>query len=595
MSRPLAGPSPLGGPSPRPGPSPRTGPSPLGGPSPRPINGPSPRTAPSPRAAPSPVASSGAAAVAQRNLSTPTRPSPVSLAGPSPQGSSPSALKRGAGPADKQRDPKKPKLAPGPSWIVDKVEVMQQQYKGRVIRRLATKPDEESVARTCADFQDALIAATMILQYQADSRAIGYKSKTPRKLELRLETAWRNYDAVRRQVEWFIAQNVEYAAAPEKFMKARPPPLPLAPMTLPTPSPSIPAHMQGNTPKAAAAASPIQLGAASLLSNQPAPPASASVPGGFPEGLLDGSLNLDGMNMEELNAFIGGAQNGNVNGGNDMNMPQQMQVPDVPQNTDNPPDQTAMTPNTSNLLNTLQGNTTDAAQNPQAQSQPPQPAGDFEFNFGENGGVDLTSIDLSAFDDLFPEDSTVGDAMGAPGSAPDATAPAPANEEKKDDQPPAATAEQPAATGDQSQTQNGQQQQQQQQPQEQQQQQQPTPQPPQSASPQKPATPAQPAQPAQPPAESAPPAQPAPDAAPPQPAPVPVAAAATEPAPVPDPVPVPVPEPEQKTDDTSNGLGGFDTGNGIGDMDLNFDDFNFGDIIPDVNDPDFESMFAEFE
>lgn len=129
MSRPLAGPSPLGGPSPRPGPSPRTGPSPLGGPSPRPINGPSPRTAPSPRAAPSPVASSGAAAVAQRNLSTPTRPSPVSLAGPSPQGSSPSALKRGAGPADKQRDPKKPKLAPGPSWIVDKVEVMQQQYK----------------------------------------------------------------------------------------------------------------------------------------------------------------------------------------------------------------------------------------------------------------------------------------------------------------------------------------------------------------------------------------------------------------------------------------------------------------------------------
>lgn len=135
MSRPLAGPSPLGGPSPRPGPSPRTGPSPLGGPSPRPISGPSPRPAPSPRAgagagaAPSPVASSGAAAVAQRNLSTPTRPSPASLTGPSPQGSSPSALKRGAGPADKQRDPKKPKLAPGPAWIVDKVDVMQQQYK----------------------------------------------------------------------------------------------------------------------------------------------------------------------------------------------------------------------------------------------------------------------------------------------------------------------------------------------------------------------------------------------------------------------------------------------------------------------------------
>lgn len=436
----------------------------------------------------------------------------------------------------------------------------------------------------------------MILQYQADSRAIGYKSKTPRKLELRLESAWRNYDAVRRQVEWFIAQNVEYAAAPEKFMKARPPPLPLAPMTVPTPSPSIPAHMQGNTPKAAAAASPIQLGAASLLSNQPAPPANA--PGGFPEGLLDGSIDLEAMNMDELSAFIGGAQNGNANGGNDMNMnmnmPQQMQVPNAAQNTESQPDQTAMTPNTSNLLNTLQGNPTDGAQNPQPDSQPQasQPPEDFDFTFGENGNFDLSAIDLTAIDDLFSNDQAVANAMGAPNNVPDTSAAAPVIEEKKDDQPQPAAAEQSSTTGDQSQNQNGQQQQQQPQ---QQQQQQPTPQQPQSASPQKPATPAQPAQPAQPPAESAPPAQPPVEAAPAQPVPVPVAAAAAEPAPVPapEPVPVPVPEPEQNIDDANNGLGDFDMGNG--DMSLNFDDFNFGDIIPDVNDPNFESMFAEFK
>lgn len=419
----------------------------------------------------------------------------------------------------------------------------------------------------------------MILQYQADSRAIGYKSKVPRTLEMRLETAWRNYDAVRRQVEWFIAQNVEYAAAPEKFLKARPPPLPLAPMTLPTPSPSVPPHLQGSTPKAAAAASPIQLGAASLLSNQPA---ATNAPGGFPDGLLESGLDLSGMGMDELNAIIGGAQN--ANGGNDMGMPPQLPGPiaNPTANVDNQPDQNAMTPNTSNLLNTLQGTTTGGTNDVQGESQTQQqgqPSGEFDFNFGENGDVDLSNIDLSAFDELFGDDPS---GSGAIGSVPDTAAVQPP-EEKKEEQPQPASVppetESSAPVAEQSQTLPAEQPSQPQQTQ---------------SSPQKQTSPAQ-----QP--MSQPPSEPiagnasteaAHESTASQPAP------ASEPAPPPaaESVPIPAPEPEPQLQDPNNGLGDFDLGNDLGgDMgDINFDDFNFGEM-PNVDGSEFASLFAEFK
>lgn len=58
----------------------------------------------------------------------------------------------------------------------------------------------------------------MILQFQADAKAMyvpplawshqlthsGYKSRPPARLQTRLTAAWRNYDAIRRHVEWFI-------------------------------------------------------------------------------------------------------------------------------------------------------------------------------------------------------------------------------------------------------------------------------------------------------------------------------------------------------------------------------------------------------
>lgn len=251
---------------------------------------------------------------------------------------------------------------------------------------------------------------------RALTRGSGYASKPPRRLEIRLEAAWKNYDATRRHVEWFIvsgaawsalsdlpqAQNVEYAAAPDKFNARLRPPAALAPPPIPTPSPAsaLPAHLT-HTP---IVSSPIPLSSTSFLSQNAHPPAvTAPAQAGqdnvFPEGLMfpDGSnIDLSSLGMDELNAIIAG---------NGLDGQQQA--------VGTPGDVFAMTPNTSKLLATLEGNGTPAAQaapTPSAAAQqatpapdatpsqapaPTAPAGDdttFDFTF--DADMDLSNIDL---------------------------------------------------------------------------------------------------------------------------------------------------------------------------------------------------------
>ncbi|WOO78774.1 uncharacterized protein LOC62_02G002313 [Vanrija pseudolonga] len=530
--RPLAGPSPLSGPSPR------AGPSPLAGPSPRPVTGPSPRNpGPSPRPAPSPAGR-------PRGLPTPTRPSPASL----PGAASPNvpSKRRESSIATDKREPKRPKLPPGAQWITNQVDVMQKQYK------------------------DALIAATMILQYKADCQAIGYASKPPRRLEIRLEAAWKNYDATRRHVEWFIvsgargalsdhqAQNVEYAAAPDKFNARLRPPAALAPPPIPTPSPAsaLPAHLT-HTPNVS---SPIPLSSTSFLSQNAHPPA-VTAPAQpvqenvFPEGLMfpDGNIDLSNLGMDELNAIISGA--------NGMDAQQQA--------AGTPGDVFAMTPNTSKLLATLEGNGTPAAQaapTPSAGAQqatpapdatpsqappaPTAPAGDSTFDFTfDPADMDLSNLDLEALEGLFGGGNGGGDdgglaALGEVSGSGDGGAAgtdnagttAPADDAGGD-----LNLDALLAGGD-------------------------------LTAPPVPEPPAPVEQSSQPTA--------------PVPAPEPVVSS------LPDPVPAPQPAPDATAtvtfDDTNLGDQG-----GMGD--INFDDFNFDDQMPQVDGDEFASLFAEFK
>ncbi|KAL1409876.1 hypothetical protein Q8F55_003875 [Vanrija albida] len=526
--RPLAGPSPLSGPSPR------AGPSPLAGPSPRPVTGPSPRNpGPSPRPAPSP-------AVRPRGLPTPTRPSPASL----PGAASPSvpSKRRESSIATDKREPKRPKLPPGAQWITNQVDVMQKQYK------------------------DALIAATMILQYKADCQAIGYASKPPRRLEIRLEAAWKNYDATRRHVEWFIAQNVEYAAAPDKFNARLRPPAPLAPPPMPTPSPAsaLPAHM-AHTP---IVSSPIPLSSTSFLSQNAHPPAVAASAqpqqqeSVFPEGLMsfDGNIDLSSLGMDELNAIISGA--------NDMNAQQQPSAA-------TPGDVFAMTPNTSKLLATLEGTGTPAAHTaptPSAGAQQATPAPDatpsqqpapstaapaadstFDFTF-DAGDMDLSNLDnldLAALEGLFGGGGGGGGDDGGLGALGEASGSgdvgsngeAGATTAQADDTGGDLNLDALLAGGDLTAS---------------------VPEPPAPTEDVKPAPEPAPAEPAPEPAITLP------DPAPAQPAPEAAAAAPVS------------------FDDA--GLG--DQG-GLGD--INFDDFNFDDQMPQVDGDEFASLFAEFK
>ncbi|BEI93413.1 uncharacterized protein CcaverHIS019_0510410 [Cutaneotrichosporon cavernicola] len=518
MSRPLAGPSPL------------PGPSPLTGPSPRPLSGPSPRPGPGP----SPIARA-------RGLpsSTPTRTSSTLPSGSPSVPSKRSASISMPGPGKE----KKAKLAPGNAWIAGQVAAMEVQYK------------------------NALVAATMILQFQADSKAIGYKSRPPTRLQTRLTAAWRNYDAIRRHVEWYISQNVEYAAAPDKFAARRP--APLAPQLLPTPSPAsaVPAHMQ-HTP---AAASPVPLSSGFLSKPDPA----------AVDNIFEG-MSIEGMSMDELNAFIGGSDFA--------------QVPQVAAAVQQQPED-AMTP-TSKLFASLNAsNSPKVSPTQQTQptpSQPPAPppppampaGGDDDFDFSN---VDLSNIDLTAFDGIFDADGGAGGGAGTGDAGTNTTNAAGVTSVPTNTSALASSSafnfEAFLNSGDGAGNAAGQSQLQ-------------TPSQPMEAAPgQAPVSAPQPEPPAPQPEPSAPqpplqqpiqpplqqPIQPPqlppqPQQPPAQPAPVPAPAPAQ---PAPPPVPVLPAAPQDS----------FDSGE-FGDID--FDGFNFDDM-PDVNGDEFASLLAEFK
>lgn len=439
------------------------------------------------------------------------------------------------------RDAKRQNMSPGAAWVAQQVEQMQKQYTVR------HPPHPFS-------HQDAVVAATMILNYQADCKAIGYTPKPPRRLQVRLETAWRNYDAMRRHVEWFIAQNVEYAAAPDKFAARRP--LPFAPPVLPTPSPAsaLPAHMQ--TP--AMVASPVPLSAASFLNSKPEP--------AFPEGLFNGDDGLAMMSMDDITAIISGGDisggdfgemglgldmmsNQNGQSGQDQSGSQNLTLNQAQPTTDQNP---AMTPTSSILANL--GRTSPAKEGQDGQEmqegqegqgqegqpqQQQQPADQFDFNFGD-GDVDLANLDLSGLEGLF------GDPGDAPTEGGDLNALeaflTEGDEGKKDAKDGGAVvpASEPAPAAEQKQ---------------------PEPAPPQPQEPEpQPQTQPQPQA-----VESQPPPQPEPEASRP-----------TDP-------------PAQPTEPPAEP---FETG----DMgDFNFDEFNFGDDMPGVDGDEFASMLAEFK
>ncbi|BEJ16431.1 hypothetical protein CspHIS471_0510360 [Cutaneotrichosporon sp. HIS471] len=420
---------------------------------------------------------------------------------------------------------KKARLAPGNAWIAGQVAAMEIQYK------------------------DALVAATMILQFQADSKAIGYKSRPPTRLQTRLTAAWRNYDAIRRHVEWYISQNVEYAAAPDKFAARRPPPL--APQLLPTPSPAsaVPAHMQ-HTP---AAASPVPLSSGFLSKPDPA----------AVDNIFEG-MSIEGMSMEELNAFIGGSDFA--------------QAPQVAAVQQQPED--AMTP-TSKLFASLNAsNSPKVSPTQQTQptpSQPPAPppampaGGDDDFDFSN---VDLSNIDLTAFDGIFDADGGAGGGAGTGDAGTNTTNAAGVTSIPTNTSALAGSSafnfEAFLNSGDGAGNAAGQSQQQ------------PPSQPMQAAPGQARVSAPQPPPPAPQPPQQQPiqPTQPAPQPQQPpvQPAPVPAPAPAQ---PAPPPAPVPPAAPQDS----------FDSGE-FGDID--FDGFNFDDM-PDVNGDEFASLLAEFK
>lgn len=353
------------------------------------------------------------------------------------------------------------------------------------------------------------------------------------------------------------AQNSEYAADPIKFAaRVRPPPL--APPPMPTPSPmtvgpsSVPPHVA----QPASAASPVQLGSAGFLSNNRSEgstnPASGGAAGAFAEGIFG---DLQSMGMDELNALIAGT-------GSEFGATQ-------------PPPENGMTPNTSNLFDTITGNTTQpqpqvlepapeiqtqapAEQQLQAQTQTQtqpepapqqaaaqnQPAPPFNLNFGD-GEMDLSNIDLSALEGLFGGEG--GEDMSAFSAFLDGSA--------ENNAAPSQPGAQPAQQAEQSQVQQ--------------------PQQPQAES----APPA--AAPEQVPATGPAQAEPVPDA---DSAPAPAPASATEAQPIPA-------APPQATEQTE--LGGDEYGGEMSTID--FDTFTFDDDMPDVDGDAFASMFAEFK
>lgn len=177
------------------------------------------------------------------------------------------------------------------------------------------------------------------------------------------------------------AQNHEYAADPIKFVaRVRPPPI--APPPIPTPSPatigpsSVPAHIA----QPQSASSPIPLATAGFLGNRPEPPAlnvnvnvnndmvaaaaaASATQGAFPEGLFTEGLDLSSIGMDELNALISGtgAEFGAA-GGQQQPQQQEQDFSQLGMNAamnaggaDNNEPASAMTPNTKNIFDTLNG------------------------------------------------------------------------------------------------------------------------------------------------------------------------------------------------------------------------------------------------